>query len=310
MHPISKPRRIVSLLVLMMLLASLACNMPVGAAPTEPSTQSPVLPTEPAASVTPISTTVVEAPTVTPPPTLSLEPTAGFTAPNAPAPNVTYEGISFYRDNEMAASWAVEVVPADVPETGMPEAWLVPSHYQFELQGYPLVGTFHAPQINVFPVRNFEDYNSAGMQEIARLQQFLKDRPADVSGGIPFLPIFNAAQLMRTQIVYLNFQNGSGVRFLTEYSQATMPINNHEMFYTFQGITLDGQYYVSMIMPASHPSLPDDGSEVPGGDLDAFANNFPTYIQEIERQLGEASPSSFKPSLEMLDTLVQSLMIQ
>lgn len=82
------------------------------------------------------------------------------------------------------------------------------------------------------------------------------------------------------------------------------------MFYTFQGITLDGQYYISMIMPVSHPSLPDNGTEVPGGDSAVFANNFPAYIEEIEKQLGEADPSSFKPGLGLLDTLVQSFAIQ
>jgi hypothetical protein len=82
------------------------------------------------------------------------------------------------------------------------------------------------------------------------------------------------------------------------------------MFYTFQGITLDGQYIISIILPVSHPSLPADNSEVPGGDLEAFANTFPAYIQEIERYLGEASPSSFTPSLDMLDTLVHSLTVQ
>jgi len=231
-----------------------------------------------------------------------------------PDANVDYEGISFYRDNKLVATWSVEIVPADIPDANVPEAWRLPSHYHFVLDGYPLANTFHKPQIYVFPVRNFENYNAAGMEVIAQLQAFVKEPPTSISGGIPFFPIFNAAQAMRTQIALLNFQNGSGVRFLTQYDQAAIPINNHEMFYTFQGITNDGQYYVSVIMPAAHASLPanppTDASEYPGGDPDAFANNFTNYIDDIERQLNDASLSSFTPDLEMLDVLVQSLAIR
>lgn len=226
MYRVHNLRRNVPALVLVIVIVILACNAPIGAEPTRVSTSSPTLSMSPTVSITPIVTVTIELPTSTLQPTALLEPTSEFAPPNAPAPNVTYEGISFYRDHELAAEWTVKVVPADVPQTGVPEAWLVPSHYHFEFQGYPLTGTFHTPHIDVFPVRNFENYNSAGTQEIAKLKQFLKDRPANVTGDIPFLPIFNAAQLMRAQVVYLNFQNGSGVRFLTEYSQAAMPINN------------------------------------------------------------------------------------
>lgn len=305
-------RDAVLLLVSVMLIAVLACNVPVGDVATEAPTQSPAPTAEPMATDTPEATVsaTVEPPTVTPQPTMPVEPTSEFTPPNAPAPNVDFNGIKFYRDNALAASWECTIIPAEIPSSDVPEAWLLPSHFYFTFAGYPLSGTFHDPQIYVFPVRNFEDYNSAGVKVVTDLQQFLKDRPDNIAGNIPFLPIFPAAQTMQAQVAYLNFQNGSGVRFLTLYSQAAMPINNDEMFYTFQGITLDGQYYVSVIMPVSHPSLPADGSEVPGGDPAAFSDNYPTYIEDMEEQLGEAGASSFYPSLVLLDTLVQSLSIK
>lgn len=310
MYPVLHSHRNVSLFI--MLIAVLACNVPSSAAPTETPTPSPTPPAEISASATPVvtATVVLEPPTVTPQSTAPVEPTTEFIPPNVPTPNVDYEGITFYRDNALAASWKSEIVPADIPNTDTPEALLLPSHFHFAFEGYPLAGTFHDPRIYVFPVRNFEDYNSAGVEVITKLQQFLKDRPANISGSIPFLPIFPAAQAMRAQVAYLNFQNGSGVRFLTQYGQAATPINNNEMFYTFQGITLDGHYYVSVMMPISHSSLPADGSKIPGDDPSAFANNYPSYIQKLEQQLGEAVSSSFNPSLELLDTLVQSLSIK
>ncbi|MBN1310873.1 MAG: hypothetical protein JXB30_05575 [Anaerolineae bacterium] len=306
-----------SVLIITLLAFTLACNTPIGAAPTATETPMPSsTPTEVLPSATPTITLTVEPTATTAPeePTSTPEPTSTFVPPVVPAPNAEYEGISFYRDNKLAATWSVEIIPADIPDTGVPEAWLVPSHYYFVLDGYPLASTLYKPQIYVFPVRNFEDYNTAGMEIIAQMQAFLKEPPTSVSGEIPFFPIFNAAQTMQTQIALLNFQNGSGVRFLTQYAQAAIPINSHEMFYTFQGITNDGQYYVSVIMPAAHASLPANppanASEYPGGDPDAFANNFSNYIDDIELQLNNASLSSFTPDLEMLDVLVQSLTIR
>ena len=52
------------------------------------------------------------------------------------------------------------------------------------------------------------------------------------------------------------FVSGIGVRFLTEYAQYFVPVNNHDLFYTYQGLTNDGQYWISVILPINHPDLP------------------------------------------------------
>jgi len=141
---------------------------------------------------------------------------------------------------------------------------------------------------------------------IADLQQLLVDRPATPE-AIPFLPLFNAAQMMRTQVAYIDFQSGTGVRFLTHYAQAYVPINNHELFYTFQGLTDDGNSYVAAILPVSHPTLPADQMAYEGGDLAALAENFDTYIADIEQQLNAQDASSFTPDLDLLDAMIGSL---
>jgi len=110
-------------------------------------------------------------------------------------------------------------------------------------------------------------------------------------------------------VAYLKFTNGSGVRYLTQYGQSFAPINNQSMFYTFQGITNDDMYYGSAIFPLSHPDLPADGSQVPSGDYQTFADNFPKYILETETTLSNANASSFTPNLARLDALIQSLEI-
>jgi hypothetical protein len=123
------------------------------------------------------------------------------------------------------------------------------------------------------------------------------------------LPPFNAAQMLRAQVAFLDFQNGSGVRFLTLYGQAYRIINNHELFYTFQGLTGDNSHYVAMILPVSHPTLPQSG-DIPPEDLESFDANFMTYIATSEASLNAQPAGSFTPDMTLLDTLVESLLVE
>ena len=68
----------------------------------------------------------------------------------------------------------------------------------------------------------------------------------------------------------INFQSGRGIRYVTEYAQMTYPITNHEMFFSFQGLTTDGKYWVSIILPISHPSLLDNGDDTSSADWTAI----------------------------------------
>jgi hypothetical protein len=211
-------------------------------------------------------------------------------------------GIRFSYDDAIVD----EVVPQAVPPEELPDAGVIPEHIGLAFSGYVLPDTFHEPYIHIYPVDELEAGWEYAGTIVTELQQLLAEKPA-APETIPFLPVFNAAQMMRTQVAYMGFQNGTGVRFLTQYDQAYIPINNHEMFYTFQGLTSDGKYYVAAILPVSHPSLPADGTEIPGGDWEAFAQNFETYARGVEQQLDVQDASSFTPDLSLLDAMIQSL---
>jgi len=84
------------------------------------------------------------------------------------------------------------------------------------------------------------------------------------------------------------------------------PQNNKEMFYTYQGLTNDKKYYLSAILPVSHPYLPDPSTVTMD---DAFYNYFQTYVGQIESELNDRPADSFYPSLEILDAMMQSFLI-
>lgn len=220
-------------------------------------------------------------------------------------PDVAFEGVSFSYDDSLAA----EVRPQSIPSSDMEEAtgWeVVPEHKQFSFSGYILPDTFHQARIMVYSVGEYEALNPAVGDKVASLKQLLAEQPA-TADSIPFLPTFYAEQMIRSQVAYFDFNGGTGVRFLTHYSQASIPVNNQGLFYTFQGLTDDGAYYVAAILPVSNPILPADGSEIPGGDLDAFAADLENYMRDIEQQLNAQAPDSFTPDLVLLDEMIQSL---
>jgi len=219
-----------------------------------------------------------------------------------------YAGVRFLYNQDIAASVAGETVDAE-------EHWeVIPEHIVLSFSGYALPGTFHEPRIHVYPVSEFA--SGGGMADtVVALRSLLDGGQLPPPGGgfdgatIPFLPPFNAGQLLHTQTAFVNFQNGRGVRFLTEYAQYYAPINNTDLFYTFQGLTDDGQFYVAVILPVAHPSLPADASQIPGSDPDAFANTYETYANDIALELAAYGAAEFAPSLALLDALIASLQV-
>lgn len=200
------------------------------------------------------------------------------------------------------------VIPARVAgATEGPEFALAPEHIAFALQGYPTANDTHAPRILVYPVAGFSRLSPAAADRIAALEALLETRPVDPEGPLPFLPVFNADQVFQAQLRYLDFEGGSGIRYLTQYDQAPLPIQNRALFYTFQGLTDDGRYAISAILPVSTELLPEDGLV---DDPDAFAAGFEAYVAETAEALDDQAEADFAPDLAALDRMLESLQIE
>ncbi len=195
------------------------------------------------------------------------------------------------------------------------EPWgVTPGHNELTLTGYALPDRFHEPKIYVYPAQGFAALNNGAADNILRLQTILANPNAPLSEDkIPFVPFFNAGAVFTAQTKVIPFQDGLGVRMLTQYAQAVTNVNNHEMFYHFQGLTKDGQTYIIVILPASAPFLaenweapvPPDGIPFPGyQDPNA---DFEAYYQQVITRLDSTPPDTFNPPLTTLDALVESL---
>lgn len=223
-------------------------------------------------------------------------------------PNVIYEGIRLSYDPAVASGSTAQTVPA-VTASDQVAPWdVAPQHVEMVFSGYALRDTFHTPALYVYPVDEYARSSETAGQIIADLRKMLAEKPP-AADHVPFLPIWNAGPIMHARLAYLDFKNGSGVRILTQYAQAIYPINNQSLFYTFQGLTDDGKYYVSFVLPISHPALPATG-ELSASEYSSLESSFQSYIQGVVQLLDSQPPQSFTPDVGKLDEMVQSLEVK
>jgi len=210
--------------------------------------------------------------------------------------NISFNGTSFIIPMGLATATANDVVPVSDGLVMWPE------HIRFTLQGYELTDRALAPQISIFSVDEYAQLSKESGATISTLQNLLKSQQVSSSDMLPFLPEPRAQQMMHVQEKFTTFENGNGIRYITEYSQAAFPNISGDMFYTFQGLTSDGKYYVSISLPIELPQLT-------GVSAPESSDTYPGYLTSTINLLNHTD-NTFNPSLESLDELVQSLQVQ
>jgi hypothetical protein len=298
------------LLLLVVLVFLVACNLPFTPGSAQPTNTPYIIVVTQAPSEPPSATPQPPEPSATPEPVVS-------------GTQLDLGGVSMTLPDCLPVSASIEFALAqNYDPMGGPQD-VFPAHRRVNFSSYPLSGTFFPPFMRVFPVADFasayalapED-SSAGT--VAALQSLLATRPADVDGALPFLTMAGAAQVFHTKLEYRDFANGSGIRYPTSYGQYYVPYNNHDLFYTFQGLTSDGKYWVSIIFPVNHPILPPtyDSTIVPPGGIPIPTWDSPTYDTDMETYystmkgiMESTADDTFTPDLGCLDQYIQSLNI-
>ncbi len=222
------------------------------------------------------------------------------------APNTTCNKLSLYLDPVLASGSTCDVFAEGTGPDGP-----TVNVDRLTLQGYILSNRFHTPHVEVFSIQSLQQAAPDFMNAHLPALQALINGAQPGNAALPFLPIFAAAQEFHAQYKVVSFARGSGIRYLTQYAQFYDPINNHDMFYTFQGLTSDGKYWIAAILPISNPILPANGDNPPNGQSwEEFGNGFDAYIADIISQLNAQNSGSFSPSLAKLDEMVSSISIQ
>ena len=235
--------------------------------------------------------------------------------------------------NPLLAPWVeAQTVPA-VPMSGqILFAESHPAYAQIRFVGFQGGRVYELPllpfenrvaQIMVFQTEDFPGFDDANPQGFVNQLQALKDvlkrrgelpscaQPITGKPAQPFLPWINAKQSFCAQPQIVEFVNGRGVRYLTHYAQDPSPVLDQQVFYTFQGLTEDEQFYVSALFPVEtgiFPVEPPDCPQCGQPEYDPFAELLPILTEQLA-QLNAQAEDDFAPSLKVLDGLITSIQI-
>jgi hypothetical protein len=170
------------------------------------------------------------------------------------------------------------------------------------------------PVLKLFMIEEYISISEYAASQINDLNKYVSDVNS-INGlqELPFLPNPMAGQQFYASAIPISFQNGKGIRYLTQYVQDISPVTNDGLIYTFQGLTNDGQIYISFTMPVSHPDLSadwDDFFNTYEVTYETFSDNYQDYLTLEIDMLHESDDELFTPSLKVLDNIVMSLSIE
>ncbi len=256
----------------------------------------------PTASPVPVETEVTPEPTTVPEVTVIPLYTGDFNV-------IESGGLVFTLPVEVAAGADVTTVLPDDPNEGWPE-FSLPARRMISFSGYSIQDHFHTPVIYVYAFDKLIQGGAFGATNAATLQGLLTDPEFNLQaeGSLPFLPPFNAAQVFHVLEQRIDSEYNSGIRYLTLYSQGLVGVDNYNIFYTYQGISADGRYYISAVLPINSTLLSYD--QLTQAELETIAIDYEAYLTSMIDMISEDNGASLTPTLAALDAMMMSLFSQ
>lgn len=305
--------KIQQILLLLSLLLLIACGSEPEPTPTpltmvEEPTAEPTIQVAPTEEPTP-EPTETTVPTNTPEPTATdeptPEPTAESTATSTAVPNLAVtNGISFVIPEELAWDIETSAIEATPIDNNPMRHTVAPAHQQFAISG-ELPEAVLPAALRVYPIQDYSELNLDAREELEQLFIILAEGEIGQPETLPYLPpIRSAAQIFYTQETFVPFMNGSGVRYLTHYAQDFFTIQ--DLYYTFQGVTEDGNYLVTAVFPLSTASLDSRPLEWPDDLTNETAiSTYNTYLADVKTIL--ANDTDLQQTIAQMDALIASL---
>jgi hypothetical protein len=180
---------------------------------------------------------------------------------------------------DLASGYSGEVIPADKVAEGDPWFSGEPLRTEFDFdfkvpEGLDFENTVaEKPYLKIYQIEEarafFEDNSKEGTSKIleSNLNLIMKGEPVKVGK----LPSPNATQASWKEGEFLETKTLKGIRGVTLYAQEAFDPVDGEIFYTFQGVTQDGEYYITFCWPLLLPT--ENGYTPQLKDLDALVKS-------------------------------------
>lgn len=198
-----------------------------------------------------------------------------------------------------------------------------PNAARFTFTDYVFKRGQEQAHITVYPVAGFLPIGDYFAPTFAELRRILAERPdlSAIPGDLIDLPRGGAAQIFHAAERYLNFEGGSGYRFIAYYAQNTVEITPERRFeYHFVGLTDDGKYLIRAVFPIRLPDPAAAPELYPFYDeqkaLDGLGSEGPRnsyyrdYVAQFVANLN-ALPSAliFPDPAALIDPVIESLRV-
>jgi hypothetical protein len=194
-----------------------------------------------------------------------------------------------------------------------------PEVIQIDLDNYILQGTQSQPKIFFYPADEYAAFQNVIADNIVKLNSIIDNPDQQLDDEtLPRYPV-NAAQLFASNRKVVHFQNGQGIRYVTQFAQYPAPINNYDVFYYFSGLTDNKQYYITVVLPINTNQLPENvqladsqpagGLYFPPGVTNTNESDWREYHNNIAHLLDNTQADAFTPNLDLLDALINSINI-
>jgi hypothetical protein len=246
--------------------------------------------------------------------TPTLMPTA--TAVPTPTPEalqvgmVSYRGLRFQYDPSIASSVRGAIIPAfqgATPEFDLPE------HLRFIFDEIALSNTFslREPQLLVFPIDDFRMVSNIQAENaLEALTELLAEKPLKPERDMLLMPPVAGKSVLQVHARYIRFEYGEGVRFLAAYVDEDGMVTNDDLFYIFQGVSFDGEYFISLFFPIDTAELPASVEDfIASDDYSLFSTSYDSYLAETVELLAGIQDRNFTPNLNLLDSMIKSLQL-
>jgi hypothetical protein len=249
--------------------------------------------------------------------------TPEYAAPSYEMDWLEFEHVIRVSFDPAPALWVdVATIPAVPLDPSIMFAESHPAVARFRFLGYQggmasmLPYPFSEAQLNIYATKDFPGYGddqpTGFSPTLEQLRGLLADRPElsmcdTLQTGttlLPFLPWLNSAQVFCAHPAYVQFGGGSGIRYLSTYSQGVDIPTDDRIFYSFQGLSEDGELYLSAVFPVRtgvFPAQPD-----PNFDIATWEEELGMYFEQLQA----ASGDGFAPSLATLDGWVEGISLR
>jgi hypothetical protein len=222
--------------------------------------------------------------------------------------SISQDGVTLYYDPTLI----LEVEASSVEASSGDEAYstIHPAYPQFHL-------VMDDGTVSVVPAADLRASSPETASVLNELQGLLSAQFMPGAGecvpDVPLVAFYHdcSHQEIASSRQFINFQNGSGVRYVSVYGiQDIAPISNEHLTYVFQGFTADGKYYITVRFHILHSQLEDVVLELPEEVYtDETGAAMQAYFAREEMFLDQ-NQADFQPPLERLDALLQSLRIE